>query len=138
MDGRLFLAVARSLSAEDDEASLRTAAGRAYYALFLEARDARTRWGLAPVGNVKIHGTVREQFERTGDSSLEFIATRLRELFQLRAQADYENAIPGPFESHFVVEEAVRHAEDAINLLLEIDDEPARRKAAIAAIRRMP
>ena len=39
MDGRAFLEVARELARGDTEAHRRTAAGRTYYALMLEARD---------------------------------------------------------------------------------------------------
>lgn len=138
MDGRLFLQVARVLAVEDDEASLRTAAGRAYYALFIEARDALMRWGLAPQTQFQVHVRVRELFDRTRVSDLSFIGDKLRELHILRNRADYENDQGSPFDSFFVIEEAIHDAESAIQLLLQIDGESARRDAAIAAIQRIP
>lgn len=77
-----FLRVAFALATEDaDEAELRTAVGRAYYALFLIARDK-----LGVVTTEKVHGEVirvltRRQ-RRLGD--------QLFSLFNLRQAADYE------------------------------------------------
>jgi hypothetical protein len=45
MRGRDFLAVARDLSRQTTEAYWRAAAGRAYYAVLIELRDAMTIWG---------------------------------------------------------------------------------------------
>lgn len=44
MNGRAFLEVARGLAQDATEAHWRSALGRAYYALLLEARDLLLRW----------------------------------------------------------------------------------------------
>lgn len=138
MEGRQFLPVARGLAAENDEASLRTAASRAYCPLFFEARDLLARWGFAPRAPFQVHVAVRERLEQTAMSDSSLIATRLRQLFTLRAKADYENAMSSPFDAPFVIEQAVEDSSQAIDLLFEIDGDPGRRAAAIAAVQRVP
>jgi hypothetical protein len=138
MDGRAFLAVARWLVTENDEAWLRTSAGRAYYALFLEARDALSRWGFGPIPEFQVHSSVRQFFERKGMSDLNLIAIRLRELQLLRNGADYHNDELRSFASPYAIEQAIDGAAEAIDVLLQIDSEAGRRDAAIAAIRQFP
>lgn len=135
MDGRDFLDVARRLVTGAMEADRRTAAGRAYYALFLEARDALERWGLGPVGRVQIHNFVRLKFTLAGDVDCKQIGRVLDKLGQLRNYADYQVIRSGPFASSARSTVAVRDAEDCIVLLDQVDGDPARRAAAVAAIK---
>lgn len=78
-----FLAVARSLAANQREAELRTAVGRAYYALFLLARDK-----LAVSGGPNVHQRVITQLR--GRPGYRAAADQLDALRRLRVVADYE------------------------------------------------
>src|SRR5438046_1963965 len=62
MRGRAFMDVARAMSRASTEAQWRTAAGRAYYGLLLEARDALQRWGFSCLRNDPLHAFVRLRF----------------------------------------------------------------------------
>lgn len=79
-DPRLFLALAKQLGASRDEEALRSAVNRAYYAVFLIARD-RLR-----VSGKNSHGDVikaaQQAHKPTGD--------QLSTLFGLRVLADYD------------------------------------------------
>ena len=78
-----FLRVAYALATEDaDEAALRTAVGRAYYALFLIARDK-----LGVVTTEKVHGEVIGILNRRNRTR---IANQLSSLLNLRLAADYQ------------------------------------------------
>ena len=77
-----FLRVAITLAAQDaDEAALRTAVGRAYYSVFLDARD---RLGVTTVEGV--HGEVIRLLARRNRP----LADQMRRLFNLRVVADYQ------------------------------------------------
>jgi hypothetical protein len=77
-----FLDVANNLAKDEDEASLRSAVGRAYYATFITARD---RLRISETENV--HGTVIDEVNRTVGNS---IGSQLAAMRRLRAVADYE------------------------------------------------
>ena len=49
MRGREYLELAREILPGGTEKHRRGAAGRAYYALFLEGREALARWGFLPI-----------------------------------------------------------------------------------------
>ncbi|WP_343629844.1 hypothetical protein [Roseateles sp.] len=78
-----FLAVARRLLQERDEASARSSASRAYYGVFLIARR------LAGLRNrsSEVHRLTAEYFLKQGDRS---IAMELESLRHRRNDADYE------------------------------------------------
>ncbi|WP_431049045.1 hypothetical protein [Roseateles sp. L2-2] len=97
------LAVARHLWTRNDEASNRSAVSRAYYGVFLRARD------LAGISqrHPKAHQWTREHYEREGE--LEF-AKRLGTLRRSRNHADYST------ERHITRKEA----EAAMNLSQQV------------------
>lgn len=97
------LAVARHLWTRNDEASNRSAVSRAYYGVFLRARD------LAGISqrHPKAHQWTQEHYEREGD--LEF-AKRLGTLRRSRNHADYST------ERHITRKEA----EAAMNVSQQI------------------
>jgi hypothetical protein len=135
MDGRAFADVAGRLSHEVTEADWRTAAGRAYYALLSEGRVALQRWGFTLPRRDQLHAFVRLRFLYAPDADLKQVGRALDELVLLRNRADYQLDKPGPFVSAAAAQQAVLKARDAIALLDRIEGDPARRAAAIAAIR---
>jgi hypothetical protein len=135
MDGRAFLIVARTLSLGPTEAHRRTAAGRAYYGLFLECQDALARWGPALPSQTSVHRDVRLRFMIPRHAELFAINLVLESLSRLRTRADYETAAPGHFATANAARNAVTDAERALTRLDALDADPAQRAAAVAAIR---
>jgi hypothetical protein len=92
-----YLTLARHLQGQvngsfGQEAALRCAISRAYYAAFCHARNyARDCQGFAPTYKAQDHGLVREHFKRRGNV---IIATSLDQLRQWRNQCDYDDSIP--------------------------------------------
>lgn len=81
-----FLALARELGESDDQSKLRAAVGRAYYALFLIARDR-----LNVVTTLDVHTEVINRFgNRKGKGRRD----QLFEMKELRLVADYETIPP--------------------------------------------
>ena len=81
-DPLLFLTLARELGQSDDQSKLRTAVGRAYYAVFLVARDR-----LSVVAGEKTHKEVFESLKRRNQFKLR---DQMMSLYRLRQVADYE------------------------------------------------
>src|SRR5438552_14087952 len=77
MDGRAFLDIARELNRGGTEAHWRAAAGRAYYALFLEGRTTLERWGFVPGRRDPIHSFVRLRFDYAPDPDLKEVGKAL-------------------------------------------------------------
>jgi hypothetical protein len=69
------------------------------------------------------------------DPDLKLLGQVLDRLIQLRNQADYQLAGPGPFTSSQIAVQAVNKARDAIALLDQIEGDALRRTAAISSIR---
>ena len=137
MDGRAFLEVARVLARTDSEAHRRTAAGRAYYALMLEARDRLRRWGVVPSPRDPVHSFVRLKLVRSTDEELKQIGVSLEKLGKLRNDADYDLADgQGRFQGAGRVDSLIREATESIAMLDRIDGDEIRRAEAIAAIPR--
>lgn len=81
-DPRGFLGTAQTLAASGDESSLRTAVGRAYYAVFLVTRD---RLGVTQTDGT--HAEVRNRIGRRNNG--ERLEDQLKQLYKLRTTADY-------------------------------------------------
>jgi hypothetical protein len=135
MDGRAFLQSAQDLLTRSSEANRRSAAGRAYYALLHEGRMALDRWGFPLPPRESIHSFVRLRFVFTADGDLQRIGDALDRLSRLRNQADYQLATPGQFATDTAAVQAADLAQSRIALIDAIDADPARRAAAVAAIR---
>lgn len=134
MDGKEFLTVAKLLVQQTGEAFWRTAAGRAYYALLLEGRESLRRWGFPSPPREQIHRFVRLRFLYAGDSDLRTVAHTLEDLGKLRNRADYELTPTPLFHSPTAVQTAIPDAEQSLNLLQQVEADPARVAAAVATI----
>jgi hypothetical protein len=133
MDGRQFLDSARRMAKGHIEADWRTAAGRAYYALFIECRDVLLRWGFT-IRRDKAHHVVRLRFTYAAVPELKQIGLQLEQLGRLRTSADYETSLSGQFSNGKAAQQAVKDSEGAITILDQIEADPSRRAAAMAAI----
>ena len=134
MQGRQFLKPARTLANETTEADWRGSAIHAYYALFLECREALTRWNRLPVGRQNIHATVRLKFTYAASVELKRIGTVLEHLVDLRNDASYHLGYFTEFKSAAAALTAIQDADDTIALLDAIEADPQRRAAAIASL----
>lgn len=84
-----YLTVATTLNAAGDEASLRAAVSRAYYAVFGEAKEAaETEKGQDfPTGS--IHEAVINYYDGSPDTDRKLFAANLKRLKNSRVRADY-------------------------------------------------
>jgi hypothetical protein len=104
----------------------------AYYALFLECRDALARWGRSSPR--ESHRQVRLTFQYAADQDLKWIADALEVLSKHRTYASYDMVPRTVFLSDADTSSLLRQAADALVLLDAIDADPARRAAAIASL----
>lgn len=135
MKGRDYLDLAREIIAGGTERHWRGGRGRAYYALFLEGREALARWGFVPAPRDNAHHYVRLHFLFPSDAYLKKIGNALDQLVRLRALADYDLSAVPAFSSDAAANDAIRKAADSIALLDAIEADPVRLAAAITAIR---
>jgi hypothetical protein len=135
MDGRAFLSVARQVRLGATEAHWRTAVGRAYYALLLEAREALARWGFAAPPRDRVHAFVRLRFVYASDQGAKNIGDTLELLGRWRNEADYQTRFSRLFGTPAVAAQAIQHAESALAELDLIDADLPRRASVIAGIR---
>jgi len=135
MDGKAFLDVARHLVQGASEPYWRTAAGRAYYALLLEAREALRRWGFAAPPRDRVHAFVRLRFVYAPDQGAKSIGRALEDLGQWRNEADYQVHSSGRFSTPARAILAIHLAASALTELDQIENDVPRRTAVIAGIR---
>jgi len=96
-----FLTLAEALlrnpnSPGPEEAALRSAISRAYYAAFCSARNlARDKNGLVLPRGPEVHGVIRDHFETSPDRVRRKIGTDLNRLRDYRNRADYDDVLPG-------------------------------------------
>jgi uncharacterized protein (UPF0332 family) len=121
MDAHGFLAVAESLaeSARSDpslpnrDAACRSAISRAYYALFLLAREFLDDLGIDARRIPNPHANLEHAFTNSGVLSLQRTANALRMLCSARTRADYDLR-PGDIESITTVQDVLKDARSAI------------------------
>jgi hypothetical protein len=84
-----FLPVAESLSKSGDEASLRAAVSRAYYGVFGEAREKAEGERGEEFSADRVHESVANYYDGSGDTARMLFAANLRRLKGSRVRADY-------------------------------------------------
>lgn len=98
-DWNAYLDLARELSqptgdASKQEAMLRSAVSRAYFAAYCHARNYATRWlKFQPTHEADDHGNLRNHFRR--DGKRRGLAQKLDDLRQWRNNADYDDTFAG-------------------------------------------
>jgi hypothetical protein len=136
MPGREFLALARELLALGTfPRHWRAVIIHAYYALLLECREAMSRWGLPPLPRHQVHEKVRHRLIFSTDRDLKQIGFALEHLGEDRNRANYDLRALPIFAKATNARNNVQMAIDALALLDAIDADPARRAAAVGAIR---
>jgi hypothetical protein len=135
MAGRGFLEVARELAAGPTPYHWRTAVVNAYYALFLECRDALSAWGFALPPRDNAHAWVRLRCTYATDADLKRIGDALDKLVKRRNPASYDLRSLPLFSTSTVAYEAIQQTTNALAVLDSIHGDPVRRAAARAAIR---
>lgn len=135
MRGREFLDLAKEMIRGATEKHWRGAAGRAYYALMLECREALLRWGIPMFPNESAHRFVRTRIIVSGGRDARLIVDWFDRLAALRNKADYVLTTLSEFSSSARTRLALQEADSALACLDAIETDPARLAAAIAAIR---
>lgn len=133
MQGRAFLDVARTLVFTATEPYWRATVIHAYYALFLECREALRRWGIAFTPRPNVHSAVRLRFHFASDPSLNQLSFALDRWCRKRNDASYDMGTLPAFATGRLAQEAIQETTAALALLDAIDADPARSAAAIAA-----
>ena len=92
-DWKDYLTFAKSLQTRTDEAALRSAISRAYYAVFCQARR---RWehdnGPVPLG-VNVHEYIWKTYIDDRDRARQFIGRDGFRMRNFRTEADYEDSV---------------------------------------------
>lgn len=96
---------------------------------------ALDRWGFSLPPRQDIHPFVRLHFSYANQPDMRRVGDALDKLVRWRNEADYRLETAGRFANDTDATEAIRLAQDAINLLDQVEADPARRAAAVAAIR---
>ncbi|MCI0638221.1 MAG: hypothetical protein L0Y72_10285 [Gemmataceae bacterium] len=134
MAGRRFLDVAHALIVGQSEYFWRAAVVNAYYALFLECRDALLAWGHKPTPGQNVHAWARLKFAYSSSSDLKAIGDALDELVRMRNKASYDLAATVMFSAPATAQNAIRRSVQALAILDQILADPVRQKAAIASL----
>jgi hypothetical protein len=133
MQGRAFLDIARELVVGGTEAHRRATVVQAYYALFLECRDALRRWGIAIPPRQNVHSAVRLRYLYATDADLKSMGRTLDSWCRSRNDASYNLGILPDFASDRMARNAITDVTSALALLDAIEGDPVRRAAAVAA-----
>src|SRR5215831_17158472 len=127
MRGRSFLEVAREVVAGTTEAHWRATVIHAYYALFLECRDALIRWGVTSPPRQNAHSAVRLRFVYASDPDLKRLGDALDKWCRLRNDASYNLSTLPKFATDRLAQDALAEVTTALTLLDAIESDPARR-----------
>ena len=107
--------VGQTTTPANQEARLRSAISRSYYAAFIKARNyLRDRENSSIPETADVHRYVIEQFEQSSDPIRKAIGTKLKQLRRDRNQADYNDTVT---ELVVMSKKAIRRARQVINSL---------------------
>jgi hypothetical protein len=134
MDGRTFLDAARHLLAADTEPTRRAMAAPLYYAALHEARVALERWGFVPAPGEDVGRFVVARFGCGPHPDLLRVEGVLHRLDEFYDEAFGQLSTVGNFADNWHARHMLSLAEVGIDLLDQIEADPARRAAAVAAI----
>ena len=109
-----FLTLAKELAQRPEEASLRSAVSRAYYAAFGKARAFLQAEGVSFVSDASDHALVWEAFRSSSDDVRYYIGVDGTGLRNSRNRADYDAEVS---DIQARAQRAVRKAEDIFNSL---------------------
>ena len=115
MTPREFHKLALELSARDDEASLRSATSRAYYAVFHASREFLGRLGFQLRQSDQAHAAIYRRLTGSKDVQLRKAGDSLMQLKRLRNRADYDISQP------YSTSEARTAVQEAALLMTRID-----------------
>lgn len=106
----------KSATSSMQEAMLRSAISRAYYAAFCEARNHLIHKDAEAIPNrVNVHAYVGKQFEKSNDTVRQKIGRLLHHLRSIRNIADYQDRFYGKLPGRTRV--ALLEAEEVLRLL---------------------
>lgn len=114
MDPADFLSVAARLRASPSEAERRTSVGRSYYGLYNVLR-ARFRTVANLQGTSRDHGRLITYLTESNDARMQQVGEKLKNLRDLRNDADYE--MDGPIDAA-QSELAYQWAREAVRILI--------------------
>ena len=114
VNGRDFLALARTLATAGTEAAWRSATSRAYYAAFHAAREMLHGLGFTVPPSEKAHAYLWMRLTNCGDASTEHAGWDLQDLRRDRGFADYQ--LQRPFTQK-LAQDSVQFAEGIIQAL---------------------
>ena len=126
-----FLVAAQHLLSLPQEVCWRSAASRLYLAVLHEARVALDRWGFPLPAQDDIHDFVLSRFDSVPNMDLLRVADVLDRLRKFTANADFALSSVGLFANAVAVSRHLLLAQVGIDLLDQIDNDPARRATAI-------
>ena len=84
----------KSTDVSSEEAKLRSAISRAYYAAFIQARNFLRDRDQITIPREKTHKYVIEQFQNSADEKRRKLGEKLQRLRDFRNQADYNDIFP--------------------------------------------
>jgi hypothetical protein len=136
MDGRAFLDAVRFLLTAPSEVNRRAAAGSLYCAMLNEARDALERWGfVAPAKQPDVHDFAFARLYSVANIDLIRVGDVLKRVKDFRDLADDGRSSPTEFADNNKVIQHLSLVNVGIDLLDQIEADPARRAQAIADVR---
>jgi uncharacterized protein (UPF0332 family) len=94
MEGKEFLKLAKKLQNSEDEASLRTAVSRSYYAIFNHVKHYLTTNGITLPPSAQAHEKAHQYLSNSGIDEAADLADDLDNLRKNRNDADYELRSP--------------------------------------------